>query len=169
MEDVAFDEDWPVQASVLRDLGRIPIAWGSLEKTLDLVLMKLAGATRAVDPQLLILISHTNFSRRIQQFEALCDYQIQCGHNLEGYKVVSKRLHEAAGKRNLLMHSGLHFDEELQSLVIVHASSRGTIKAKVDPIEPRDIRAACRLIIDAGRELYALVFKNKPPAPYRII
>src|SRR5207302_7933990 len=135
-----------------------------LEDFLMLCMGKLAGFNKPLDARAYILLAHSTFPQRLDNFAALCELLKTKFEHLESYENVLSLLKAAQKARNRFVHNGASFDPESGTFRMAIGSARGNIKTRVDEVSIEDVKRACIQIDEANRALYKLVLKRDLPS-----
>jgi hypothetical protein len=156
---------WPLRDDYVMEVGRVALLWAGLENFLMTCIGKLAGLNKPLDERAYILLAHSTFPQRLDNFAALCALLKDEFPQLGDYEDVVSLLKTAQKARNRFVHNGAFFDEDTGSFHMAVGSARGNIKTRVDQVSVEDVKRACVQIDAANRALYKLVLKRDlPPA-----
>lgn len=158
---------WPLPDQFLIELGRLTVLWAALESLLMLSLGKLAGFNDTDNPIPFILVAHASFPQRLDMLGALCEQHAPQHTHLAEYGDVLKLLRAAQKARNRFIHNGLVPSSETGQVEIAIGSARGSLKVSVAPVEPADIRKACKDVHEAQRALAYLVFRTSSTSKFQ--
>lgn len=157
MNRLEFDENWPAPKEYLHEIGRMTIAWGTLESAVNLAISKLAGYETILDYRAVILVAHSNFQQRVEIIGALCEQLEPEYSHLQGYQEVVKKLNSAKKGRNKFAHNAVIFNPESGELEVSYVSARGALKTKTEIVRLNDIREVSAKIHEAMCSLHTLV------------
>ena len=153
--------NWPLDETVLAELGRISALWALLEQTMNLCIGKLSGFDVLNDPKSFILVNHSSFPQKLDMLEALCNELGDAFPHLKTHKIAIGKLNEAKNLRNQFIHNTIAVNPDTGQLIVAIGSARGKLKVGTKQITIPDIRRASIAIHDAHRELWKLIFKRE--------
>jgi hypothetical protein len=141
-------------------LGRIVTIWNGLESFLNVCIGKLAGFDDIADPKPFILINHSSFPQKLDNFAALCELMKNQYPHLKTYKETVSALKTAQQERNKFIHNSIQVEEESGRLALAKGSARGILKTKIEYIKIEDLKRAEDLIDNAMRSLWLTVLNK---------
>lgn len=153
--------NWPLDETILAELGRISALWVLLEQTMNMCIGKLSGFDVLSDPKSFILVNHSSFPQKLDMLEALCNELGDNFQHLKKYKLAIGKLNEAKNLRNQFLHNTIGVNQESGDLEVAIGSARGKLKVGSKKITIADIRRASIAIHDAHRELWKLIFNRE--------
>ena len=153
--------NWPLDESILAELGRISALWSILEQTMNLCIGKLAGFDVMGDPKSYILVNHSSFPQKLDMIEALCNEMADAYPHLKPHKLAIGKLNTAKNLRNQYLHNVINVNSDTGQMEIAIGSARGKLKVGTKKIAKEDIRQASVAIHDAQRELWKLIFRRE--------
>ncbi len=159
--------DWPVRDDYVLEVGRVALLWAGLEDFLMVCICKLAGFEKPLDERGYILLAHSTFPQRLDNFAALCELLKDKWPHLNSYKEVISKMKSAQKARNRFVHHGAVFNAETERLEMPVGSARGSIKTTVEAVSVEDVKYACVQIDEANRVLYKLVLRRKLLPPWQ--
>lgn len=134
---------WPLRDDFVIEVGRVALLWAGLENFLMTCIGKLSGFNTPLGERAYILLAHSTFPQRLDNFSALCALLKDEFSHLADYESVVSLLKAAQKARNRFVHNGAFFDEETGSFQMAVGSARGAIKTRVDQVSVEDVKRAC--------------------------
>ena len=148
-----FDIDIP--NDYLLRIGRITVAWGILESTVDLALARLGGF-RHTGHRSAIITAHMSWPLKMDIMESLVNALIPDHPQLARFPLAKPMLAEAQKARNQIDHGhGVYRDGQVYAL---RTTARGKLRPSVTPLTLGALDQALNDIARAGRAVLDVVF-----------
>jgi hypothetical protein len=137
-------------------IGKVSVAWGTLETVVDLGINKFAGF-RSVDPRALILTAHMSWPLKMDVLESLITAlrEEAAYPHLARFDAIKPMLKKAQDGRNRFAHGQWGYQEG--KVTKLRATARGKLKASIDTITVADIDLAADDVGRAGAALMKLI------------
>jgi hypothetical protein len=139
----------------LARIGKISVAWGTLESVVDLALAKLGGF-RMQDPRGAIVTAHMTWPLKMDILESLVNALADEHPRLKQYSKVKPLLKRAQEGRNSVSHGSWGYEDG--KAYKARATARGRLKASVDPITLGMLDSIVNDIGSAGRAVLDVIF-----------
>jgi hypothetical protein len=140
-------------------IGKVCVAWGTLETIVDLGINKFGGF-RSNDPRALIITAHMAWPLKMNILESLITAlrEDAAYAHLAGFDQIKPMLEIAKNGRNSFVHGQWGYHEGKASKL--RATARGKLKASIDPITVADINKAVDDVQRAGVALMKLILNK---------
>lgn len=166
IENIKFGE-WPLPEEYLTELGRIVSSWTVTEKILGIFLAKMSGY-EVDDPRGTILFNNHTIPQKIDTLGCLVELFQEQHPNLRDYPDALSKIRRAQKSRNKFVHSSLQYDPTLKKVVVAYATTRGTLKTKIEAIELVDLKRAAVDIAEANKAIYKVILRREIPLPWEV-
>lgn len=136
---------------ILKAIGKVSITWGTLESTMDLAILKLAGLDDRASHGF-IVTAHMSFPMKMDVIGALVHQLLPEFPHLEAFKNVKPLLKKAQEGRNAVSHGAIGGEKD--GRVMKHrATARGKLVFGKDEITLAGLE---QTVLDIHRAMRAL-------------
>ena len=136
-------------------IGKINVAWGTLESVIDISLAKLGGFGSG-DPRSAIITAHMMWPLKMDILESLVNALVAEHPSLGRFSKAKPLLKAAQDGRNRVAHGSWGY--ERGQVWKLRATARGKFKASIDPISLADLDQTFAAIGLAGRAVLDVIF-----------